>query len=115
MLYHHAKRSYLFVACGLVAIAGGCEAGGAHAGLGTLIALLAMAFPRGRPPTSLAVATRSGLHRIARWLPRLHGPAGRLQLLADRLQALVQGVRLGRELVELGVTRGGSEPLCALG
>jgi len=115
VLYRHAKRSYLFIACGLVAVAGGCEAGGSHAGLGTLIALFAMAFPRGRPPTSLAVVTRSGLHRIARRVPRLHGLTGRLQLLADRLQALVQGVRLGRELVELGVTRGGGEPLCALG
>ncbi len=115
MLYHHAKRSYLFIACGLVAVAGGCEAGRAHAGLGTLIALLAMAFPRGRPPTSLAIATRSGLRRIARRLPRLHGAAGRLQLLADRLQALVQSMRLGRDLVELGIARGGGEPLCALG
>lgn len=114
MLYRHAKRSYLFIACGLVAVAGGCEAGGAHAGLGTLIALLAMALPRGRPPTPLAVVTRWGLHQIARRLPRLHA-AGLLQLLADRLQALVQSVRLGRELVELGVTRGGGEPLCALG
>ena len=107
MLYHHAKQRYLFIACALVAGIGGCEPGGGHAGLGILVALLAMAFPRGRPPSSHAVVTR--------WGPRLLGVAGLLQLLADRLQALVQRVRLGRELLELGVAGGGREPFGAFG
>jgi len=118
VLNHHAKQRYLFIACALVAGLGGCEPGGGHAGLGILVALLAMALPRGRPPTSRAVVTRWGGRRIAmpwRWPPRLLGAAGLLQLLADRLQALVQGVRLGRELLELGVARGGREPLRAFG